>query len=102
MKKTLDADVIELLACDIEARPASAPGIDALMPHIERVRREAKQLIIEFAAGAAGTVEAFVAAERTCCGGIMWEWELDPAVQLRIGATPAQLDAMQAMFGAPA
>jgi hypothetical protein len=93
-------ELIEVLACDIDARPRTAPTIFDLAAHIVRAERAAGSLRVAFASEAAGEVEAFVDAERLCCGGIEWRLE-DSAegVVLTIGATPAQLDAMERMFG---
>lgn len=98
MKKPEAADMIEVLACDIEARPKGAPSIFDLAPHIEKVARLPESISVFFASAAAADVAAFVEAERLCCAGIGWRLQVEPAVLLTIGATPAQLDALEQMF----
>ncbi len=90
-------EIIELLACDIEARPSGAPGPSALAPHIRGVQRSAAALTISFAPEAFADVEALAAAERVCCAGIGWDVRRDP-VTLTITASPAQLDAIAQIF----
>jgi hypothetical protein len=94
-------EMIELLACDIAARPAGAPGIDAIAGRAISFARGDGDLAITFAAEAADDVAAFAAAERACCASLGWHFEREPAVLLRITATSAQLDAIERMF-APA
>ncbi len=92
-------ELIEVLACDIGARPKAAPTIFDVAPHIVSVERGVGSLRIAFAAEAARDVEAFAEAERTCCAGIEWHVERGPAeVVLTIGATEGQLDALERMF----
>jgi hypothetical protein len=98
MKKPDAADLIDVLACDIEARPRGAPSIFDLAPHIQRVERLSDSISISFASAAAADVTAFVEAERLCCGGIDWRLQVEPAVLLTIGAAPAQLDALAQML----
>ena len=90
-------ETIELLACDIESRPKSAPMPDALMPHLRGVERAAGAVTFTFAPEAADDVAAFAAAESICCAGIGWAVRRDP-VTLTIAASPAQLDAIQQIF----
>jgi hypothetical protein len=90
-------ETIELLACDIESRPKSAPLPDALTPHLRTTERTAAAITFTFAPEAADDVEAFAAAESICCAGIGWHVQRDP-VTLTITASPAQLDAIQQIF----
>lgn len=90
-------EMIELVACDIAARPAGAPLPSDLTPHLRSVERADGALTITFAAEAADQVAAFAAAERACCAGIGWEVRRDPLV-LRITAGAAQLDAIAQLF----
>jgi hypothetical protein len=94
-------EMLELLACDVAARPVRAPGIDAIAGHALTSARGDGDLTITFGVEAADDVEAFAAAERACCGSLGWHFEREPVVLLRISATPAQLDAIERMF-APA
>jgi hypothetical protein len=98
MKKPVaTGELIELVACDIGARPKDAPMYDVLAPHVLGVERSEGTLRITFAAEAAEDVEAFAAAERICCSTLGFEVARDP-VALTITATPAQLDAMHQLF----
>ena len=90
-------ELIDLVACDLEARPKGAPGFDALAPYVLRVARAPAELTIAFAQEAVAEVEAFAAAERLCCSTLGFEVERDPLV-LTITAAPAQLDAMQQLI----
>jgi hypothetical protein len=55
------ADVLEVLACEIDARPHGAPGPDALVAHVRAVRRDGSAVIVTFDASAREAVEAFAA-----------------------------------------
>jgi hypothetical protein len=85
-------DALDVLSCDIGARPHDAPTPDDLAPALRGLRREGATLALEFDPAAADTVVAFAAAEQRCCAGIGWEVERGVAVTLRVRATPAQLD----------
>ncbi len=88
-------DVLEILACEIGARPAGAPSPMDLVPFARALHREGAQLFITFDPAAAATVAAFAEAERRCCAGIGWEVEQGAETGLRITATPAQLDVIE-------
>ena len=91
-------EVIEILDCDITARPKTAPGIEALAPHVLGVSSTAGVLLIDFDERAAPTLEAFVDAERVCCSGIDWRIEHGPGLRLSISAGDAQLTALQSLW----
>jgi len=91
-------DIIEVLDCDLGARPAAAPGIDALLPYVRGVSTSDGALLVDFDAQAAGTVEAFIEAERLCCAGIGWEIERGPLLRLRITANEVQLEAIKSLW----
>ena len=98
MRKPLAiGELIELVACDIEARPKNAPLPGMLAPHIRGIERGAATLRISFAAEVADAVEAFAAAERICCSGLGFEVQRDPVV-LTIRASRVQLDAIEQLF----
>ena len=98
MAKTPAAsDLIELIACDIQARPSDAPMPAALTPFVRGVARTADAVKISFAPESIADVEAFAAAERLCCAGIGWDVQRDPVV-LTITAPPEQLDAIVQIF----
>jgi len=91
-------EIIEVLDCDLGARPKAAPGIDALLPHVLRASRTPVALLVEFDDQAASTLEAFVEAERLCCAGIGWKIERDRGLRLRISAENAQLSAIESLW----
>lgn len=91
-------EIIELLDCDIGSRPAAAPGVDQLTPHVRRVSRTSGALLIEFDQQSAQTLEAFVEAERLCCAGIGWDIQRGPGLRLRITAVDDQLNAIESLW----
>ncbi len=94
-------DLLPVIGCEIEKRPAGAPSIDDLAAIVLDVTRDEGALAISFPGGARATVEAFAAAERHCCGGMGWQVLTGDGVTLRITAGPKALDAMTQMFVAP-
>lgn len=102
-------ELLEILACEIGARPAGAPHFGDVEAAVRTVRREAAAggqgdaLVVEFDPAVAETLKALVAAEKQCCGEIGWHLELPSAQQsaaiLRVEASPAQFDALAPMFG---
>jgi hypothetical protein len=94
------ANTLEVLACDIAARPP-APGIDDLAPFIRGVTRQTNAITVAFDPSVAGPLSQFVEAERLCCAGLGWDIDATDGLALRITATPEQLDHLEAMF-APA
>jgi hypothetical protein len=91
-------ELIEVLDCDLGARPQAAPGMDALLPHARGASRMPGALLVEFDERAADTLGAFVEAERLCCDGIGWEIEREPSLRLRISASEAQLSAIESLW----
>jgi len=91
-------DIIEVLDGDLNTRPEAAPGIDALLPHVRGVSTMPEALMVDFDERAAGTLEAFVAAERLCCAGIGWEIERGSVLRLRITANEVQLEAIKSLW----
>jgi hypothetical protein len=91
-------EIIEVLDCDLGARPQAAPGIDALLPHVLRASRAPGALLVEFERQAEPMLDAFVEAERLCCAGIGWEIERDAGLRLRITTTGAQLSAIESLW----
>jgi hypothetical protein len=96
--KDLDADLLSVLSCEIDARPSGAPTLDEILPMLRNVQREPKALVIEFDSASSPIVEAFAAAERQCCSAIGWEVGGLRAATLRITAEPAQLDVLEGVF----
>lgn len=97
-----DRDALDVLACEIELRPAGAPGIDAIAKSVLNVERDGERsLAVSFDPSAQRAVEAFAAAERDCCSTLSWTVETqDGAVRLVVGAEPRQIDALEALFTA--
>ena len=91
-------EIIEILDCDLAARPMAAPGVDALLPYVRGATRTSGAVLVEFDDQAASTLEAFVEAERLCCAGIGWQIERDTGLRLRISADDAQLSAIESLW----
>src|SRR5438034_10162376 len=91
-------DIIEVLECDLGARPTTAPGVDSLVPHVRGVARTTGALLVEFAEHAAETLSAFADAERICCAGSGWEIERGPMLRLRITAGECQMEPMRSLW----
>ena len=85
-------DLLEVLACDINGRPA-APGPAELAPFITRASLGSGALTLDIATSGRLVAEAFVAAEQVCCAGIGWELGGSP-LKLRITAGGGQLKAL--------
>jgi hypothetical protein len=100
MRNVPDRAALDVLACEIELRPAGAPGFDAIANAIVNVQRDGeRQLAVSFDPAAAPQVEAFAAAECQCCSTLRWTVERgDGVVRLRVGAEPAQIDVLEALF----
>ena len=98
MRNQETADLLAMLACDLQARPGGAPGIDDVIECIRATRREATALVIEFDPAASRTVTAFVEAERRCCADLEWSLVQEPRLLLRITGTPEQMDALATLF----
>ncbi len=92
------SDTLELLSCDIAARPA-APGASELQRFVTAVKREPTSLTFEYDRAAGEMFAAFTAAEQVCCSTIGWALD-EAAGNLRITASAEQLDALQAIFAA--
>jgi hypothetical protein len=101
MQKPDVADLIEVLACDIGARPKNAPSFEDLAPYIRSVLRDDRAVTVAFDNVALPKVEALVDAERQCCPDLTWDLEPEPHLRLRIGAAPAQLDVLEQMLALP-
>jgi hypothetical protein len=95
------AEILETLVCEWGQRPTGAPTTADVLPSVLSLQREAGVLVVDFDPGAATTVKAFVEAEQRCCSTIGWDLRTAPDVQLRLTATPAQLDALAQMFTMP-
>jgi hypothetical protein len=101
MTEPLRSQILETLVCELGRRPAGAPTIGEILPAVRSVGRDAERLIVTFDRTATDLVSAVADAERQCCSTISWELATDGTdrtTQLRIGATPAQLDAFESIF----
>jgi hypothetical protein len=98
MRPVPDEDMLDVIGCEIEERPAGAPGLDALAPHLRSVQREAGAVTIGFHPEARETLIAFVDAERHCCAGTGWTVREAPGLALRIEDRAAALDVFEGMF----
>ncbi len=90
MKTRRDEDLIEVLACEIDQRPA-APGPDELARFVRSASLGPEALVLGLDEAGRGVAEAFVAAEQVCCSNIGWTLEYAPELTLRIAATAPQL-----------
>ena len=98
MRNVPREDLLDIVACEIGKRPAQAPTLDYLGPHVLGVQRQSDSITVRFAPEALATLKAFVEAERQCCAGIGWSVSEGPdEVALRIEAGPAQLEAFAAL-----
>ncbi|MEX2246296.1 MAG: MerR family transcriptional regulator [Dehalococcoidia bacterium] len=95
MKSPEAVKALAVLGCDLNARPASAPTFEDIVPRLRTVRREPERLTLEFDAAAGADVEAFVAAERRCCSSIAFAVRPGDPTVVQIDATPAEIDALE-------
>ena len=91
-------ELLNVLSCDIGARPDGAPGFDDIRPYLLTVDRDETKLKLTFDASAASAVGAFVAAETLCCGGVGWQFQATPTPTVTVEAPSAQLEALEAMW----
>lgn len=89
-------DTLELLACDIDARP-EAPAVDELLPFVTNVQRMPQTMVVTYQPMAASLFAAFAAAECVCCATLGWTVD-NAASTLTVTASVDQLDALQAVF----
>ena len=90
-------DILDVLACDITARPVGAPTIDDIRRYTRKTAVSDRILSVTFDSGTASEVAAFVEAERLCCKGI--EWHLQPPEPvLIIVASQAQLAVLESLL----
>ncbi len=98
MDKTKMQDALDVLACEIDVRPAGAPTFEQLAPNIRGVKRDERTIAITFDKKVVEEVAALVAAESVCCPDLSWRMEHAPELVVRIGASPAQLDVFEQML----
>ena len=86
---------LQVVGCDIGARPAGAPVFEDVRSQILVVRREPERLTVEFSASAAKDVRAFVEAEQQCCSDLVFNViPGDPAL-MQIDATRELIDMVE-------
>jgi hypothetical protein len=93
MSRIAREDLIEVLACEIDERPA-APGPDALAPYVTGASISQGVLVVRLDPAGRAIAEAFVAAEQVCCADIGWVLEEDAWLTLRMSASQPQLNVL--------
>jgi MerR family copper efflux transcriptional regulator len=97
----LTEDMLEVLQCDIGARP-DAPTPDDLAPNLQSASIEGDQLVLRFERSAIEAVRQFAAAECVCCGGMGWEVsETADVVVLTVSGSRAQVEVMATAWPVP-
>ncbi len=92
-------DLLDVLSCDLGARPPGAPTATDLAPHYNGHELRDGALVVLYDSEASVMLAAFAAAESRCCSGL--DWAVAPAaesVELRIKGSPVQLEALAAMW----
>lgn len=90
-------EVLDVLSCNLAARPAQAPDIFAVAQLVRSMQRDAEGLTVEFDPRATDMVAAFVDAEQRCCTEIGWDLQRKHG-RLRITAAAEQLDMLTQLF----
>lgn len=90
---------LDVLACEIEARPKGAPGIADVAVGVLSVERERETLLVSFDPAMTAAIEAFVAAEQRCCASLSWRLDTSGgATRLSVVAQPQQIDLLEQLF----
>lgn len=88
-------EILEVLSCDIQSRPAGAPGIDELAAVFRSRSVRGGRFRAEFAPEARAIVVAFASAERICCSELNWLVSGDDTTTiLTIEGSPEQVGAL--------
>jgi hypothetical protein len=98
MTEPLQPEILDTLVCEPASRPKDAPTIGDILPAVRAALRDERHLTVMFDRTATDLVSAVVEAERRCCPTIVWDLETACGPALRIGATPGQLDVLEAIF----
>ena len=101
MSDPLQPEILDTLVCEPLSRPKGAPTIGDIQQAVRSAHRDERRLTVTFDRSAADLISAVVEAERLCCSTIVWELEATQEPVLRIGATPGQLDVLEAIFAPP-
>jgi DNA-binding transcriptional MerR regulator len=94
-------ELLEVLSCDVTARPAGAPGVEELRPMCRAMREQPGEVTFVFDVAASPRVTRFVEAERRCCGLLEFTLAESPdEVTLTVLGTPAQAAAFASLWQA--
>lgn len=91
-------ELLEVLACELDLRPTSAPSAADISKFVTAAARETGTLVLDIAEAGRETVQAFAEAERLCCTDIGWTVTDEPALRLIITARETQIDALTGML----
>src|SRR5689334_3916770 len=98
MKLENTVELLEVLGCDIGARPAGAASVEDIEAFRMSVTGGDGEISVAFLPAALPLLREFVAAEQLCCAGLGWQLDEHDTV-LTISASPAQLDELELLFG---
>ena len=88
-------EALEVIGCDIHARPMDQPVWEDIKPYVVAIRREPGRLTVTFDPNAAPAVAAFVAAEQQCCSEVAFSVDSGAAATMHVIATVALLDMVE-------
>jgi len=91
-------ELLQVLACELDLRPASAPTAADISKFVTAVTRDKGTLVLHIAEAGGEIVQAFAEAERLCCTDIGWSVTDEPALRLVITASETQVDALAGMI----
>ena len=91
-------DEDDVLVCEYEKRPRTAPSFIDLRTAIRDVGRDGDALRVDFDPRQYPAVEQLAAAERLCCPTMRFELTPPPDVRLRIYGRPGQLATLHQML----
>jgi hypothetical protein len=98
MTEQLPPEILDTLVCELTSRPKGAPTIGDILPAVRSASRDEHHLTVMFDRTATDLVSAVVDAERLCCPTLVWDLDTAEEPALKIGATPGQLDILEAIF----
>jgi hypothetical protein len=99
--EALDAEILNVLSCDISARPSNGPTLDDFLSGVKTSDRKTSSLEVTFEPSLASTLLAFAEAESVCCPEIGWHVSEVPNLTLTISAEPEHLDILSELFSSP-
>lgn len=93
-------ELLEILTCDLAARPPAAPGPAALATFVREVSQSPGELVVTFDPAAAAAVMEFVDAEQHCCGQLEFAvTRSGEAIRLMVRGAAAQTAAFGSLWG---